>query len=50
LIVDGVSFGQHPLMEDTRNENASTLLAVEHDVTAMFVTVQAGANVITQSA
>src|SRR5215469_4458257 len=46
LIVDGVSFGQHALMQDARNKNAATLLAVEHDVSAMLMTAQAGANVI----
>ena len=50
LIVDGVPIGQHALMQDARNENAATLLAVEHDVLAMFMAVQAGTNVITKPA
>ena len=48
LIVDGVSIGQHALMQDARNENATTLLAVEHDVLSMLMAVQAGANVTTK--
>jgi hypothetical protein len=50
LIVDGVSFGQHALMQDARNQNAATFLAVEHDMPAMLVTAQAGANVFAKSA
>jgi len=50
LIVDGVSIGQHALMEDARNQNAAALLAVEHDVLAMLKAAQAGANVIAKSA
>jgi hypothetical protein len=50
LVVNGVSIGQHALMQDARNQNASALLAVENDVHAMFMTAQAGANVVTESA
>jgi len=50
LIVDGVSIGQHALMQDTRNQNTTTLLAVEHDVFAMLMAAQGGANVITEPA
>jgi hypothetical protein len=50
LIVDGVFFGQHALMQDARNENAATLLTVKHDVLAMLMAAQGWANVITKSA
>ena len=50
LIVDGVSIGQHPLMEHAGNENAGTFLAVEHDVLSMLKAAQAGANLIANSA
>jgi len=46
LIVEGVSFRQHTLMQDAGNEDASMLAPVEEDVLAMLVTAQAGANVI----
>jgi hypothetical protein len=36
-------------MQDTRNENASALLAVKHDVLGMLQTVQARANVMTKA-
>ena len=50
LIIDDMSIGQHALMQDTRNQNASALLAVKHDVLGMLQTVQTRANVITKSA
>lgn len=50
LIVDGVSIGQHALMQDARNQDAAALLAVEHDVLAMLMTAQARPNVITEPA
>ena len=37
-------------MQDARNENAATLLAVKHDVLAMLMAAQGWANVITKSA
>ena len=46
MIVEGVSFRQHTLMQDAGNEDASMLSPVEEDVLAMLVTAQAGANVI----
>jgi len=46
LIVEGVSFRQHTLMQNAGNEDASMLSPVEEDVLAMLVTAQAGANVI----
>ena len=33
VIVDGVSFGKHPLVQDARNHNASGF-AVKHDMPA----------------
>jgi hypothetical protein len=48
-IVDGVSIGQHALMQNARNHNATALRAVKHNVPAMLMTVQAGANLITES-
>jgi len=49
LIIDDMSIGQPALMQDTRNYNASALLAVKHDVLGMLQTVQTRANVITKS-
>jgi len=43
LIGDGVSLGQHALMQDAGDDNAAALLAVEHDMPAILVTAQAGA-------
>jgi len=34
-------------MQDSRNQNATALLAVEYDVLTMLMTSQAGANVVT---
>ena len=48
--VDGVSIGQHALMQNTRNYNATALPAVKQNVRAMLMTVQARANVIAESA
>jgi len=36
VFIDGVSFRQHPLMKDTRNENAARLPPEKHDVLALF--------------
>src|SRR5260370_40934257 len=38
LILYRVKFGQHALMQDSRNWNATALLAVKHDVLAMLQT------------
>jgi hypothetical protein len=46
LVLDGVSIGQHALMEDARNENASTLSAVKHDVLAVLKTAQTRPNLV----
>jgi hypothetical protein len=46
VVIDGVSFGKHPLMKDTRNKNVCRLASEEHDVLALFDPAQAGANVI----
>ncbi len=45
-----MSIGQHALMQYARNHNATALLSVKHNVRAMLMTVQAGTNVITESA
>jgi hypothetical protein len=50
LIVEGMSFGEHALMQDTGNQNAPAFLPVEQHVLAMFMPAQAGANVITGAA
>jgi hypothetical protein len=50
LIVVDVSIWQHALMQYSRNQNASALLTVKHDVLAMLHTTQARANLITKSA
>jgi len=50
FIVDGVSIGQHALMQDARNQDTTTLLAVEHHVLAMLQALQARTNVVTEPA
>jgi hypothetical protein len=45
-VVDDVSFGQHALMQDAGNQNASGVLAIEHNVPTDLHTTQAGANII----
>ena len=50
LIVEDMSFGEHALMKNARNHDAFTFLPVKHDVLAMLMTAQTGANVITKSA
>jgi hypothetical protein len=44
--IDDVPFGQHALMQDAGNQNASGVLAVKHDVPTALHTTQAGANII----
>src|ERR1017187_2331869 len=46
VVIDGVSFRQHPLMQDAGNENASRLTPEKHDVPALFHAAQARANAI----
>src|ERR1035437_4597752 len=46
VVLDGVSFRQHPLMQDAGNENASRLTPEKHDVPALFHAAQARANAI----
>ena len=46
IVIDGVSFRQHPLMENSRNENAARLAPEKHDMLALFDTAQAWADVI----
>jgi hypothetical protein len=50
LSVFDVSIWQYALMQYSRNQNASALLTVKHDVLAMLQTTQARANLITESA
>jgi hypothetical protein len=50
LIVFDLPIGQHALMQYSRNQYASALLTVKHDVLAMLQTTQARANLITESA
>jgi len=45
-----MSFGEHALMKNARNHDAFRFLPVKHDVPAMLMTAQTGANVITKSA
>jgi hypothetical protein len=47
--VDAVSIGQHALMQDARNHNATALRAVKPNLRARLMTVQAGANLITEA-
>src|ERR1017187_4062234 len=46
VVIDGVSFRQHPLMQDAGNENASRLTPEKHDVPALLHAAQARANAI----
>jgi hypothetical protein len=48
--VDGMSIGQHALMQDARNQNTPTLPPIEQDVPAMLMAAQARANLIAESA
>ena len=50
LVVEGVSIGQHALMQDARNQNATTLLSVKHHVLAVLQAPQARTNVVTEPA
>lgn len=36
MIVDGVGPGQHSLMKDTRHQNSTRLLTIEHHMPAML--------------
>jgi len=45
-IVDDVSIGQHALMQDARDQNTATFLAIKYDVPPMFHAVQARTNII----
>jgi hypothetical protein len=42
-------FGQHSLMQDARNENASMLLTVKDDVLAVLLMMQSRTHIITES-
>jgi len=46
LIIDGLFLGQHALMQNTRNQNAFTFPAVEHNMPAAFHATQTRANVV----
>lgn len=49
-LVDGVSSGQHALMQNTGNQNAAGLITIKHHVPAMLHATQAGTNIVTGSA
>jgi len=48
FVVDGVSFGQHALMQNARNENTGTL-QVKHNVPFMLQATQPRKNMVTDS-
>jgi hypothetical protein len=50
VIVDGSLLGQHALMQDSRNHNASSILTVKHHVAAALHPSQTLANMIACSA
>ncbi len=50
VIVDGVSIGKHPLVQDAKNQNASGVLTVKHDMPAAFHSTQTGTNIVTAPA
>jgi hypothetical protein len=47
LVLDGLVFGQHPLMQNTGNQNAAGLLPVKHHMLALLHAPQARSNFIT---
>jgi hypothetical protein len=49
VIVHGVPFGEHSLVQDARNHNSSGVLTVKHNMLAAFNTLQAPTNVATAS-
>jgi hypothetical protein len=49
VIVDGVSFGKHALVEDARNQNSAGLLAIKHNMPAALHSAQAGTNFLAAS-
>jgi hypothetical protein len=49
VIVDGVSFGKHALVQDAGNQNASGVLSVKHDMPSAFHPTEAGTNIVTRS-
>jgi len=48
FIIDSLSLRQHALMQDTTNQNASRLVPVEHNMPAVFHTMETSANVISR--
>jgi len=50
LIVGGVFFREHALMQDAGNQNAASFLPIEQNMFAMLMTAQADANFITDAA
>jgi len=50
FIVDGLSFGQHALVQDAGNQNASGVLAVKDNVPAALHPAKAGTNMVTRPA
>jgi PIN domain nuclease of toxin-antitoxin system len=45
-----VSVRQHALVQDSRNQDTTSLLAIEHHVSALLHTAKAGANMIAEPA
>src|SRR6266404_1932758 len=50
FVVDGVSFGQHALMQNATNENAIRLLQVKHNVPFILHATQTRKNMVADSA
>jgi len=50
IIVDGLPFGRHALMQDAGDQNTPARLTIEHNVLATFYAAEAGANMVTSPA
>jgi hypothetical protein len=48
--VEGMSTGQHALMQDSRNQNTTAPLSVEYDMPAMLMPAQTRTNVFAKPA
>src|SRR5271166_1283319 len=49
LVLDGLVFGQHPLMQNTGNQNAARFLPVKHHMLALLHAPEARSNFITRA-
>src|SRR5208337_3627016 len=49
FVLDGLVFGQHPLMQNTGNQNAAGFLPVKHHMLALRHAPQARSNFITRA-